>query len=132
MERLRQSTLAQLSPAVRRPQYDRERLKIAMAHIGAGCCFHRCHQAEFTDDALEAQFGPWGAPALSGWVEAHVAFPSTMVDRIVPASTEADVNYASNAIAALNEAAVVGEPLSQWVIEHSFRGEPPPWERASA
>lgn len=59
MERLRQSALARLGPAVRRPQYDRERLKIGMAHIGVGA-FHRCHQAEFIDDALEAQFGPWG------------------------------------------------------------------------
>jgi fructuronate reductase len=30
-----------------------------MAHIGVGA-FHRCHQAEFVDDMLEARFGPWG------------------------------------------------------------------------
>jgi fructuronate reductase len=280
MERLRQSALARLSPAIRRPQYDRDRLAIGMAHIGVGA-FHRCHQAEFTDDALEAQFGPWGivginlrpprlakllapqdglftrtlrqgdraetrvvgaireildvedqastdaavaalaspaigvvtmtvtekgychipssgaldwtnselrrdrdsaappatifglltrvferrkaaganltviscdnlpsngallrraltefiaaaAPALSSWVEAHVSFPSTMVDRIAPAPTEADVAYASEAIGAIDEAAVVGEPFRQWVIEDSFFGDRPPWERADA
>jgi fructuronate reductase len=43
-----------------------------MAHIGVGA-FHRCHQAEFIDDMLEARFGRWGvlgvnlmAPNLSG------------------------------------------------------------------
>ena len=44
---------------MRQPQYDRESLKIGMAHIGVGA-FHRCHQEEFIDDMLEARFGRWG------------------------------------------------------------------------
>ncbi len=281
MERLSRHALARLNPTIRRPQYDRERLAIGMAHIGVGA-FHRCHQAEFTDDALEAHFGPWGvvginlrpprvaellapqdglftrtlrqgeqaetrvigsirrvidvedaqsaeaavaalaspavrvvtmtvtekgychvpatgaldwsnaelrrdrdggappatvfglltraferrratggpgltaiscdnlpsngallrrtlaefigasAPALSTWIEAHVAFPSTMVDRIAPAPTQADISYASDVIGARDEAAVVGEPFRQWTIEYSFQHEPPPWDRAGA
>jgi fructuronate reductase len=59
MRRLSRDLLPDLSPSVRRPQYDRENLPIGMAHIGVGA-FHRCHQAEFTDDMLEAKFGPWG------------------------------------------------------------------------
>jgi len=281
MERLRQSALPSLNPAIRRPQYDRDKLAVGMAHIGVGA-FHRCHQAEFTDDALEAEFGPWGvlginlrpprlagllspqdglftrtlregeraetrvigairqvvdvedavsaeraiaalaspaigvvtmtvtekgychvpatgaldwanpalrhdrggaaapatifglltralekrratgaggltiiscdnlpsngallrgalaafiragAPALADWTEKHVAFPSTMVDRIAPAPSEADVVYASDALGAVDEAAVVGEPFRQWAIERAFSGDPPPWERAGA
>src|SRR3984957_12538041 len=59
MRRLSRSLLPELPPSVRKPQYDRESLKIGMAHIGVGA-FHRCHQAEFVDDMLEARFGPWG------------------------------------------------------------------------
>ena len=43
-----------------------------------------------------------GDDALAGWIEANGAFPCTMVDRIVPATTEADIDAA---IAALGPAA---------------------------
>jgi fructuronate reductase len=64
MERLRQSALSSLAAAIRRPQYDRERLTIGLAHIGVGA-FHRCHQAEFTDDMIEKRFGPWGIVGIN-------------------------------------------------------------------
>ena len=59
MRRLNRRLLPELPPSVRQPRYDRESLKIGMAHIGVGA-FHRCHQAEFIDDMLEARFGRWG------------------------------------------------------------------------
>ncbi len=59
MRRLSRSVLPDLRPSVRQPHYDRDSLKIGMAHIGVGA-FHRCHQEEFIDDMLEARFGPWG------------------------------------------------------------------------
>jgi fructuronate reductase len=72
MRRLSRRLLPELPRSARRPQYDRDNLKIGMAHIGVGA-FHRCHQAEFVDDMLEARFGPWGllgvnlkAPRLTG------------------------------------------------------------------
>jgi fructuronate reductase len=72
MRRLSRSVLPELPSSVRQPQYDRETLQIGIAHIGVGA-FHRCHQAEFIDDMLEARFGRWGvlgvnlmAPNLSG------------------------------------------------------------------
>ncbi|WP_413988204.1 mannitol dehydrogenase family protein [Labrys okinawensis] len=64
MQRLAQDTLAKLSPGTRRPHYDRTKLAIGMAHIGVGA-FHRCHQGEFTDDMLEARFGPWGVVGIN-------------------------------------------------------------------
>ena len=64
MRRLSRSLLPGLPPSVRKPQYDRESLKIGMAHIGVGA-FHRCHQAEFIDDMLEARFGPWGVMGVN-------------------------------------------------------------------
>jgi len=59
VRRLNRRLLQELPSSVRQPQYDRESLEIGIAHIGAGA-FHRCHQAEFIDDMLEARFGRWG------------------------------------------------------------------------
>jgi fructuronate reductase len=51
--------VAQLPASVQRPGYDRSALKPGILHLGDGA-FHRCHQAEWTDDALAAEFGAWG------------------------------------------------------------------------
>lgn len=277
---LAEASRSALAAAVRRPNYDRSRLDIGMAHIGVGA-FHRCHQAEFTDDMLEAQFGPWGviginlrAPRLSAllgpqdylytrtlrqgaradtrlvgsirrsvdvvdtesaeaaiaalaarpvqvvtmtvtekgyglipasgaldhenpqlradlagasapqtllgllaramerrraihapltliscdnvpsngallraallefttmrsagladWIERNVAFPCSMVDRIVPATTREDIDRIASDIGLIDEAAVVGEPFRQWVIEDCFAAQRPPWDLAGA
>ena len=64
MRRLSRILLPDCRRSVRRPHYDREGLTIGMAHIGVGA-FHRCHQAEFTDDMLEARFGPWGMVGIN-------------------------------------------------------------------
>jgi fructuronate reductase len=277
MRRLSRSVLPELPPSVRQPHYDRESLKIGMAHIGVGA-FHRCHQGEFIDDMLEARFGRWGVlgvnlttpsladlltpqdclysrtlrqdahaetrivgalrevidvtdktsaeaaaaalgrpeisvatitvtekgycltpstgeleldnPALRGdlegglprrtllgllalaldrrrqtdgapltliscdnvpsngaamlkfavlrsreltrWIEECVTFPSTMVDRIVPATTPEDVDKVSKALGARDPGAVAGEPFRQWVIEDKFAGERPPLDLVGA
>jgi fructuronate reductase len=57
-------TLATLPPSVRRPGYDRAALGIGMAHIGVGA-FHRCHQADFTDDMLETRLDRWGVVGIN-------------------------------------------------------------------
>jgi fructuronate reductase len=281
MRRLSRGVLPELPPSVRQPRYDRESLKIGMAHIGVGA-FYRCHQAEFIDDMLEARFGKWGvlgvnltAPNLSDlldpqdgfysrtlrqddraetriigalrqvidvkdkasadtaiaafggpeisvatmtvtekgycltpssgeleldnpalradledgfpprtllgllalalerrrqtsgapltliscdnvpsngarlgaamlkfaalrsaeltrFIEDHVTFPSTMVDRIVPGTAPDDVDAVSETLGVRDPAAVVGEPFRQWVIEDKFAGERPPLDLAGA
>jgi len=70
-------------------------------------------------------------PGLAGWMAEHVSFPATMVDRIVPATTEAE----REAIAALGYTdawPVVAEPFSQWVVEDRFVNGRPRWEAAGA
>lgn len=66
--------------------------------------------------------------ALADWVEAQCAFPSSMVDRIVPAATAADHAAARNALGLEDAATVATEPFSQWVIEDRFAGRRPGWE----
>jgi fructuronate reductase len=71
-------------------------------------------------------------PDLAGWIEANVAFPSTMVDRIVPASTADDIRRLELALGLSDKGAVLGEPFRQWVIEDSFLAARPAWELAGA
>jgi fructuronate reductase len=68
--------------------------------------------------------------ALADWVAADCAFPNTMVDRIVPATTEADIERVSTELGLLDRATVRTEPFSQWVIEDRFAGERPDLELA--
>lgn len=56
--------LGRLPPGVRCPGYDRTALAVGMAHLGVGA-FHRCHQAEFTDDALEQRLDRWGVVGIN-------------------------------------------------------------------
>jgi fructuronate reductase len=67
---------------------------------------------------------------LAAWVDDHVTFPSSMVDRMVPTPTAADRSDASRLIGADDLAAVVAEPFSQWVLEDRFGGPRPAWEQA--
>lgn len=67
-------------------------------------------------------------PALADWIEAHGAFPETMVDRIVPATTAEDIEAAAARHGLRDEAMVKTEPFLQWVIEDRFAGERPDFE----
>ena len=73
-----------------------------------------------------------GCDGLGDWVAANVTFPSTMVDRITPATTEQDLARIADALGARDEGAVITEPFTQWVIEDDFAAERPAWERAGA
>jgi fructuronate reductase len=65
--------------------------------------------------------------ALAEWIAAEVAFPCSMVDRIVPAMTEAD--FARLAELGVDDPnAVVSEAFAQWVIEDRFPLGRPTWE----
>lgn len=71
-------------------------------------------------------------PALLDWFRAECTCPSTMVDRIVPATTAADRAELRARIGLDDQAAVFTEPFSQWVIEDRFAGPRPRWETVGA
>jgi fructuronate reductase len=75
--------------------------------------------------------GPQAA-RLGTWTEDNVSFPNTMVDRIVPATTDEDRRDAVALLGLEDRAVVVTEPFSQWVIEDRFAGPRPPWEEVGA
>jgi fructuronate reductase len=71
-------------------------------------------------------------PQLADWIHSNVAFPSSMVDRIVPAIPQADVDAFEADYGVRDEGLVSTEPFFQWVIENRFSGAMPDFERASA
>ncbi|SAL42361.1 mannitol dehydrogenase [Caballeronia peredens] len=94
-----------------------------------------CDNLSHNGDALRqavCSFARRLDPALAEWIEMQVAFPSTMVDRIVPATTEADREAAQAALGVLDEVPVPCEPFRQWVIEDRFPCGRPAWETAGA
>lgn len=69
---------------------------------------------------------------LAKWIEANVAVPSAMVDRIAPATTEADIDTVEQRFGYRDSAVVVGERFRQWVIENRFAGRVPRWDHVGA
>jgi fructuronate reductase len=67
-------------------------------------------------------------PDFGAWVDETVACPNSMVDRIVPATTEADRARVSQALGLQDAWPVVTEPFTQWVVEDRFPAGRPAWE----
>ena len=69
---------------------------------------------------------------LAVWISDNVRFPSTMVDRIVPATRPDDLARVEQITGLCDEGVVVGEPYRQWVIEDDFNRPRPRWDIAGA
>ena len=69
---------------------------------------------------------------LAEWIAQHVTFPSTMVDRIVPAVTPETLDKIEAITGVRDPAGVACEPFRQWVIEDNFVAGRPEWEKAGA
>jgi fructuronate reductase len=69
---------------------------------------------------------------LARWIADNVRFPSTMVDRIVPATRPEDLKRVEELAGWRDEGVVVGEPFRQWVIEDDFNRPRPRWDVAGA
>ena len=81
---------------------------------------------------LIREFSTAADASMTAWIEDNVTFPSSMVDRIVPATTDADITATATLLGAHDAAPVMTEPFSQWVIEDNFAGPRPAWEEAGA
>ena len=104
------------------------------AHAGpltVVCCDNLPHNGRVVE-SIVAAFAMARDPSLAEWIGRNVAFPSTMVDRIVPATTDADVEEVARLIGMSDAAPVVFEPYRQWVIEDRFAADRPAWEDAGA
>lgn len=71
-------------------------------------------------------------PELARWIREEVTFPSSMVDRIVPAATDDTRIRAKNMLGVEDTLALDTEPFMQWVIEAEFVSGRPKWEAGGA
>lgn len=67
---------------------------------------------------------------LAAWIEENVAFPSSMVDRITPVTTDADRALVAERFGIDDAWPVVAEPFEQWALEDTFPTGRPPFEDA--
>ncbi|WP_300443745.1 mannitol dehydrogenase family protein [uncultured Mameliella sp.] len=82
--------------------------------------------------ALLVDFARQTAPDLADHIAQEVAFPSTMVDRITPARTEATLALAREMTGVEDHGAIESESFRQWVIEDRFPQGRPAWEAGGA
>ena len=80
---------------------------------------------------IVTQFAELRDPALAAVIR-NVASPSTMVDRIVPATTDGDRSAVAAAMGLEDAWPIMTEPFRQWVIEEDFPLGRPAWEKAGA
>lgn len=71
-------------------------------------------------------------PGLERWIEDRVRFPSSMVDRITPASTPELVAETAEALGCEDRIPIACEAFRQWVIEDDFANGRPPWDLGGA
>jgi fructuronate reductase len=95
------------------------------------CCDNMAGNGEVLR-RVTLQYGNLVDRAAAARIEQAVSFPSSMVDRIVPAATDESLAWAGERLGLRDEAAIVCEPFIQWVIEDRFAGPRPAWERAGA
>ena len=57
---------------------------------------------------------------LATWIEDHVAFPNSMVDRITPATSDRERSFVLDTFGVEDRAPVICEPFRQWVVEDNF------------
>ena len=68
-------------------------------------------------------------PALADWIEQKVAFPNSMVDRITPATSDAERALVRDDYGIVDAVPVACETFRQWVIEDHFPAGRPPLEK---
>jgi fructuronate reductase len=95
------------------------------------CCDNLPHNGR-TVRAIVTRFAALRDRALAGYIANEVAFPSTMVDRITPATTDADRVAIAARLGLEDASPVVTEPFTQWVIEDRFPRGRPDWSIAGA
>ncbi len=108
---------------------------LALRPAGAPITLLSCDNMAGNGDALKrvlVQFARQTNGEVARRIEHEVAMPDSMVDRIVPAATPESLALAERHLGLRDEAAIVCEPFTQWVIENRFSGPRPAWEDAGA
>ncbi len=92
-----------------------------------------CDNIQGNGDTARAVFTAFAEqrdPDLAAWLADNVTFPNSMVDRITPATTDADRDQVRTEFGVDDAWPVVCEDFEQWVLEDNFAQGRPAWEGA--
>jgi mannitol 2-dehydrogenase len=87
-----------------------------------------CDNVQANGRVARQSFGAFASQRdedLGRWVQGTVPFPSSMVDRITPVTTDDDRREISRRLGVEDRWPVVCEPFRQWVLEDAFADRPP-------
>jgi len=105
----------------------RQRRESGLPPFTVLCCDNMPHNGQRVQKAV-VHLAQVIDAELAQWIEQNVAFPSSMVDRIVPAMTEADFAAIKQDTGIDSPTVVKCEQFSQWVVEDNFPQGRPQWE----
>ncbi|KAM3107257.1 mannitol dehydrogenase family protein [Phormidesmis sp. 146-33] len=108
-----------------------QRRKQGLAPFTVQSCDNLQGNGTITRKMLTA-FAELRNPALGKWLSEQGAFPNSMVDRITPATTDADRTLVAQQFGIQDSFPVVAEPFIQWVIEDQFCAGRPNLEAVGA
>jgi mannitol 2-dehydrogenase len=109
---------------------DRRR-RAGIAPFTVLCCDNIPGNTQVARTAL-VSFAGLKDPRLARWIDTHVAFPSTMVDRITPQTSNSDREFVERTYGIADKWPVLTEPYCQWIIEDSFSNGRPPLHEVGA
>ncbi|EUA50820.1 mannitol dehydrogenase DSF1 [Mycobacterium xenopi 3993] len=109
---------------------DRRR-RAGIAPFTVLCCDNIPGDTQVARTAL-VSFAELKDPELARWIDHHVAFPSTMVDRITPQTSDTEREFVEHTFGIADKWPVLTEPYSQWIIEDTFSDDRPPLDEVGA
>ena len=91
-----------------------------------------CDNIEHNGNMMRKMLGAFAEaqdPDLAKWIAREVCFPNSMVDRITPVTTPADIETLAQNYGVKDEWPVTCEPFIQWVVEDKFANGRPDLEK---
>lgn len=114
--------------------YLRAALKKRLTQTGSpltiACCDNIRQNGKMLRRNLGAYLHACGDHTLAAWVEAHVAFPCSMVDRITPRSPAGLGVELSTLVGSTVKSPIMAEDFSQWVLQNISKSEMPDLTKA--
>ncbi|PWL38401.1 mannitol dehydrogenase [Flagellimonas aquimarina] len=106
----------------------KKRREMALPGFTVMSCDNIQHNGDVARNML-LSFAQRQDAALAHWIEREVCFPNSMVDRITPVTTQADIDYLEKTYGIKDEWPVTCEPFIQWVVEDKFSNGRPEFEK---